>query len=142
MLGDPDTSSPAMSKKLGIPLSTIQRRRTRLERSVLTKRYELNAQDMGWRNAEILMLVNDGSTDRTAKALLEKFDAIIGMSTRVNTKSNLAAYIAFRKTDQLHELMELLRSFPNLSNLEWSEVVKDSDNKGKRLAHLIFNSKD
>jgi hypothetical protein len=131
-----------MSKKLGIPLSTIQRRRTRLERSVLTKRYELNAQDMGWRNAEILMLVNDGSTDRTAKALLEKFDAIIGMSTRVNTKSNLAAYIAFRKTDQLHELMELLRSFPNLSNLEWSEVVKDSDNKGKRLAHLIFNSKD
>ena len=142
MLGDPDTSSSAMSKKLGIPLSTIQRRRTRLERSVLTKRYELNAQDMGWRNAEILMLVNDGSTDRTAKALLEKFDAIIGMSTRVNTKSNLAAYIAFRKTDQLHELMELLRSFPNLSNLEWSEVVKDSDNKGKRLAHLIFNSKD
>lgn len=131
-----------MSKKLGIPLSTIQRRRTRLERSVLTKRYELNAQDMGWRNAEILMLVNDGSADRTAKELLEKFDAIIGMSTRVNTKSNLAAYIAFRKTDQLHELMELLRSFPNLSNLEWSEVVKDSDNKGKRLAHLIFNSKD
>ena len=107
---------------------------------MLTKRYELNAHDLGWRNAEVLMLVDNGTADRTAKELIEKFDYVIATSTRINTKSNLAAHITFKNSDQLHELMEKMRALPNVSNLEWSEVVKEAGNKGNRLAHLIFNS--
>jgi hypothetical protein len=36
--------------------------------------------------------------------------------------------------------MEKIRAIPNVSNLEWSEVVREAGNKGNRLAHLIFNS--
>lgn len=140
LLDNPDSSSTKIAKKFGIPLSTIQRRRTKLEHSMLTKRYELNAHDLGWRNAEFLMLVDNGTADRTAKELIEKFDYVIATSTRINTKSNLAAHIAFKNSNELHELMEKIRALPNVSNLEWSEVVKEAGNKGNRLAHLIFNS--
>ena len=140
LLNNPDSISRKIAEKFGIPLSTIQRRKTRLEHSMLTKRYELNAHDLGWRKAEFLMLVDNGTADRIAKELIEKFDYVIGTSTRINTKSNLAAYIAFKNSEQLHELMEKMRALPNVSSLEWSEVVREAGNKGNRLAQLIFNS--
>jgi len=140
LLNNPNSSSSKMAKKLGIPLSTIQRRKTRLERSVLTRKYELNAHDLGWRNAEILMLVENGTANRMAQELIEKYDNITNTSIRINTKTNLAACVGYRNSDELHELMEKLRSLPNVSNLEWSEVVREMGSKNQRLAHLIFNS--
>jgi len=72
LLDNPNSSSSKIVKKFGIPLSTIQRRRTRLESSVLTRNYELSTHDLGWRNAEILMLVEKGKADSMAKELIEK----------------------------------------------------------------------
>ena len=140
LLDNPNSSSSKMVRKLGIPLSTIQRRRTRLESSVLTRKYELSSHDLGWRNAEILMLVEKGKADSMAKELIEKFDKIIGTSTRINTTCNLAAYVGFRKSYELHELLEKIRAMPNVRNIEWSEIVRDAGNKTHRLAQLIFNS--
>jgi DNA-binding Lrp family transcriptional regulator len=139
LLGNPNSSSSKMVRKFGIPFSTVQRRKTRLERLVLTRKYELNTHDLGWRNAEILMLVENGKADYMAEKLIEKFDKIIGTSTRINTNSNLAAYVSFRNSYELHELMEKIRAMPNVSNIEWSEIVRDAGNKTHRLAHLIFD---
>lgn len=123
-------------------MSTVQRRKTRLERSLLTRKYELNTHDLGWRNAELLMLVENGIADRMARELIEKYDNIISTSIRINTNTNLAACIGYRNSNELHELMEKLRAMPNISNLEWSEIVSESGNKSHRLAHLIFNSSE
>jgi DNA-binding Lrp family transcriptional regulator len=131
-----------MAKKLGVPLSTVQRRKTKLESSVLAKRYDLNTHNLGWRGAEILMLVENGKADYLAQELMEKFDKVIGTSTRINTTSNLAAYVGFRNSEELHELMEKLRAIPHVTNLEWSEIVRETGNKANRLAHLIFNSSE
>ena len=142
LLHNPDTSSTDIAKKLGVPMSTVHRRKTKLESSVLTKKYELNIKDLGWRNAEILMLVENGRADFLAQQLMEKFDKVIGTSTRINTKSNIAAYVGFRSSTELHELMEKLRAIPHITNLEWSEIVREAGNKGNRMAHLIFNSSE
>ena len=86
------------------------------------------------------MLVEKGKADSMAKELIEKFDKIIGTSTRINTTCNLAAYVGFRKSYELHELLEKIRAMPNVRNIEWSEIVRDAGNKTYRLAQLIFNS--
>jgi DNA-binding Lrp family transcriptional regulator len=125
---------------LGVPLSTVQRRRTRLERSVLRKRYELDVRALGWRNAEILMLVDKGKTNDIVQDLVSKFDKVVSTSIRVNTKSNLAVLVSFRNSEELHALIEAFRTIPEVTNLEWSEIVEDSDEKDLRLANLIFNS--
>jgi hypothetical protein len=41
----PDISSHSLSKKLDIPLSTLQRRRARVEKAILKKTYTLNYKD-------------------------------------------------------------------------------------------------
>jgi hypothetical protein len=109
---------------------------------MLTRKYELNTHDLGWRNAEILMFVENGTADRMARELIEKYDNITNTSIRINTKTNLAACVGYRNSDELHELMEKLRAKPNISNLEWSEIVRETGNKSHRLAHLIFNSSE
>lgn len=106
----------------------------------MKKQYELDVHDLGWRNAEILMLVENGKTNLVAQGLMEKFDRVIGTSLRINTASNLAVYVGFRDSEELHELMEELRGILNVSNLEWSEIVSETGNRNRRLAHLIFNS--
>jgi len=141
LLENSSLSSAYLAKKLGVPLSTVQRRKTRLERSVLSMNYEVNIQELGWRNAEILMLVENGNADRVAQELLDKFENVLGTSTRINTTTNLAAYVGFRTSGELHELMEKIRAMPGVRNLEWSEMVRESGNRNRRLALLIFNSK-
>jgi hypothetical protein len=75
-----------------------------------------------------------------AQELIEKFDKVIGTSIRINTEFNLAAYVGYRDSTELHELMEKIRAMPNVSRIQWSEVVREKGNKNYRLAHLIFNS--
>ena len=88
------------------------------------------------------MLVENGKADYMAEKLIEKFDKVISTSTRINTKSNLAAYVSFKNSNEFHELMEKIRAMPNVSNIEWSEIVRDVGNKTHRLAHLIFDSSE
>jgi DNA-binding Lrp family transcriptional regulator len=141
LLTRPDIQSSALAKKLGKPLSTIQRRKTRLQKSLILKpNYELSIQSLGWRNAEILMLVDKGKADFIAEELIEKFENVIGTSIRINTEFNLAAYVGYKDSSELHELMEKIRAMPNMNHIQWSEVVREVGNKNHRLAHLIFNS--
>lgn len=61
LLTEPDIQSRILAKKIGKPLSTVQRRKSYLEKSsILKPNYELSMQSLGWRNAEVLMLVEKG----------------------------------------------------------------------------------
>lgn len=140
LMVDPDVSSMKIAKKLVIPLSTIQRRKTRLERSVLRKKYVLDTESMGWRSAEILMLIENGKANHMAQELLQKFDNIIRTSTRINSGANLAACVRYKHSNDLHELMESIRRTPNVTNIQWTEVVRETGNENERIANLVFNS--
>lgn len=140
LLAGPDVSSQSMAKKFGIPLSTIQRRKTKLEGSVLKKKYELTARDLGWRNAEILMLVEKGRADHVANELIQKFDNVTSTSMRINSGGNLGACISYRNSDELHDLMESIRRMPDITNIQWTEIVRELGDKNLRLARLVFDS--
>ena len=139
LLVNADSSSSDMAKKFNTPLSTIQRRKARLEGSVLTKKYLVNSQDLGWRSAEIMMLIENGKANHMAQELLQKFDNIIRTSTRINSAGNLAACVKFRSSDELHELMESIRGMPSVTNIQWTEIVREVGDDNQRLANLIFN---
>ena len=71
ILNDADVRSTDIATKYRMPLSTIQRRRTRLERSVLKKIYPVNIKELGWRNAGVLVAVEKGDSEKIAELLLE-----------------------------------------------------------------------
>lgn len=77
-----------------------------------------------------------------AQELLEKFERVIGTSIMINTEFNLAAYVGYRDSIELHDLMEKIRAMPNVNSIQWSEIVKEVGNKNHRLAQLVFNSSD
>lgn len=139
LLVDPEVTSSKLAKKFGIPLSTIQRRKRKLEESVLKKKYVLDTQSLGWRSAEIMMSIENGKTNHMAEELLQKFENVMSTSTRINSGANLAACISYRSSDELHELMESIRRMPSVTNIQWTEIVREVGDENQRLAHLIFD---
>src|SRR5215510_5388117 len=60
-------SSLALSRKLEIPLTTIQRRRKRLESEFLEVDYSLRLDKLGWRNADLLISTSRGAASSIGK---------------------------------------------------------------------------
>jgi DNA-binding Lrp family transcriptional regulator len=63
-------SDAFLPKKSGVPLTTIQRRRKRLEKEFLESNYSLNLDKFGWRRVDFFISTINGKTDEVAKDLL------------------------------------------------------------------------
>ena len=63
-------SSLLLAKKLGIPQTTIQRRKKRLEKDFLTSSFTLDVEKFGWRRVDLLIYTKNGKTDSVANKLL------------------------------------------------------------------------
>lgn len=63
-------SSLKLSRELDIPLSTVQRRRKRLEESFLETSYVLKGEKFGWRRATLFLSTQNGLTSSVVKELL------------------------------------------------------------------------
>lgn len=55
-------SSALLSNKLGVPVTTIQRRRKRLEKEYLELSYSLQLEKFGWRRVDLLISTRSGKT--------------------------------------------------------------------------------
>ena len=69
-------SSLLLAEKLRIPLTTIQRRKKRLEKDFLTSSYTLNLEKFGWRRVDLLIYTRNGKTDSVAYRLLENEEVV------------------------------------------------------------------
>jgi DNA-binding Lrp family transcriptional regulator len=148
MLANPDVTSLNISKKLKLPLSTVQRRRTAIERSsIVRKSYELDAKQFGWRTADILITVEKGDCVEIANRLLTE-DIGVGLTSdiskvinkddnispgpRVIESSlrigdpvvNVVTRVIYKSSDELFHIIQEIKKMPNIARVEWSEIVK------------------
>jgi DNA-binding Lrp family transcriptional regulator len=147
LLVNPDVTSLNISKKLKLPLSTLQRRRTALERSsIIKKSYELDAKQFGWRTADILITVEKGDCVEIANRLLTENIGIgltSGISKKINKNNNssdgprviesslrigdpvvnVVARIIYRSSEELYHIIQEIKKMPNIVQAEWSEIV-------------------
>jgi DNA-binding Lrp family transcriptional regulator len=148
MLANPDVTSLNISKKLKLPLSTVQRRRTAIERSsIVRKSYELDAKQFGWRTVDILITVEKGDCVEIANRLLTE-NIGIGLSSDIskiinkgdNTSPgprviesslrigdpvvNVVARVIYKSSDELFRIIQEIKKMPNIARVEWSEIVK------------------
>ena len=42
---------------------------------------------------------------------------------RINSSHNVSAHIVYKDTQELHELLESVRTMDNVTNVQWSEIV-------------------
>jgi hypothetical protein len=136
-----------ISKKLRLPLSTVQRR-TAIERSsIVRKSYELDAKLFGWRTADILITVEKGDCVEIANRLLTENIGIrltsdiskvinkddnISPGPRVIESSlrigdpvvNVVVRVIYKSSDELFHIIQEIKKMPNIARVEWSEIVK------------------
>src|ERR1700680_2871343 len=74
LLLDSEGSIPTheISKQLGVPISTVQRRRKRLEEEYLVKHYSLDPIKFGWRKIDLLIYTEGGGTIEIGRELLKR----------------------------------------------------------------------
>ena len=150
MLANPDVSGIDISKKLKLPLSTVQRRKTAIERSsIVRKSYEVDAKLFGWRTADILISVEKGDCVEIANRLLVE-NLVLGLDSDIskvlNNKNsnntfvsprviesslrigdpviNVVARVIYKSSDELFYIIQRIKKMPHITRVEWSEIVK------------------
>jgi DNA-binding Lrp family transcriptional regulator len=137
LVKNPGTSSASLATKLGMPLSSLQRRRTKLEKSLLIKAYHINLKASGSKMGDAVINVDKGKSREVATDILKKHkNNVMSVSTRINSEHNVAAQILYNNTAELHNILEGIKSIPYVTSLQWSEIVEIiGDN-----SHLVITS--
>jgi DNA-binding Lrp family transcriptional regulator len=117
-------SSATLSDELGIPLSTVQRRRRRLESHLVDKSYTLRAESFGMRTAELFISTKNGSTSAVANKLLA-LGAMVDSVVRVigDNCTNIILDVRFRTNPELLRVIEQIRSFNGVVAVSWIERI-------------------
>jgi len=118
------SSSTLLSKKLGVPQTTIQRRRSRLEKEFLELSYSLNLEKFGWRRVDLLISTRNGKTDYVAKQLLENEEVTyVGKSIGEHT-IDLRVEIIVKDNAELLDILEKVKGMEGVQDTVWSEIVE------------------
>ncbi len=142
LLNNGDIKSSEIALKLGIPLSTIQRRRSKIEKTIFRKTYEMDLVQLGFRTALILVDIQKGKAKETGEKLLKKYDKyIIRASTRINSSNNLCLEIVYYNSKELHFLLEEIKALPLATSVDWSEQVFLIGDNVSNIINFILSKK-
>jgi DNA-binding Lrp family transcriptional regulator len=118
-----DISSRVLELKLGIPRSTIQRRRRHLEETYLEHTYSLNLRNLGFRRVDLLIFTGGGNTQAIAHELLKRDEVVsVGRSIGEHT-IDLRAEVIIKDNSELLGLLELVKAMDSVKDVIWSEIV-------------------
>ena len=140
LIKNPSTSSMSLATKLGIPLSSLQRRRTKLEKSLLIKAYHIDLKASGGKMGDIVVNVDKGKSRVVATNILKNYKSnVMNVSTRINSEHNVAAQILYNNTAELHNMLESIKSIPYVTSLQWSEMVEMIGDNSQLVITAFFN---
>lgn len=117
-------TSDVLSKKLGIPRTTVQRRRLMLEKRFLHVVYTLKLEELGFRRIDFLISTQSGKTIDIAESLLERDEVVyVGRSVGQHT-IDLKAEIIVKDNIELLDMLETVKAMDGVREVEWTEIIK------------------
>ncbi|MGA7043793.1 MAG: Lrp/AsnC family transcriptional regulator [Nitrososphaeraceae archaeon] len=144
LVSNPNVRSVTIASKYKAPLSTVQRRKARLENSILKKNYQINTRELGWRIADLFLSVEKGRSEELAKKILDSNgnnNIILNTSLRIgNPEINVSAQVLYKGSEELLEIIESVKAMPYVKNVDWSETVKVVGNNNIGMLERLFNT--
>lgn len=119
-----NVTSLSLSKELGVPLSTVQRRRKRLEDSLIEVSYSPRLEKLGWRTASLSVLAS-GNALALGKEILEMGDRVLS-ATRIigEVDADIVVQVIFRTNAELMSLIDQVKEKEGVRAVSWSETVE------------------
>lgn len=134
---DGRVSSKAIAKALGVPATTIQRRRRKLEESLLTMTYSLDLKKFGWHRVDFLIATEKGKTMFIARQLI-KLDEVVYVGRSIGQQTiDLHVQAILEGNADILRIMELLKAMPGIRDVVWSEIVQVIGKKPSVPTHII-----
>jgi DNA-binding Lrp family transcriptional regulator len=140
LLNNGDIKSSEIASKLAIPLSTIQRRRSRLEQlSVLKKTYSIDAKKLGLRISEVSICTKKGTSQEVMNEIYKGHRKdIIDMSLRIgNPDTNVSFRIVYKNSVHLFNLLEEIKENQLVDKVSWSEYISEKKNNQSSFSDLF-----
>ncbi len=135
-----DISSLSLSRELGIPLSTVQRRRKRLETYLLDMSYTLKVDKFGLRTADLFISTKNGMTDAVARELLSRQNAVASVCRTLGESTiDLKAKVVFRDNEDLADIIVKVSALEGVDGVSWNEMVKVMGQNEYSLSVIIDN---
>ena len=116
-------STKNISTKLGIPVTTVRRRRRRLESRFLKILYVLDIEKFGWRRIDFFISIRHGMVNAVAKKLMGLNDVTyVGKSIGEHT-IDLRVETIVKDNVVLLDLLEQIKEMEGVNDVVWSEIV-------------------
>jgi DNA-binding Lrp family transcriptional regulator len=117
-------SSVELAKSLDIPLSTIQRRRKRLEGEFLEVAYSLRLDKLGWRKADLLISTSKGRAYAIGKELLT-YNSVTRVCRSIGEHTiDLHAEVVFKNNVDLVHIIEWIKALDGVDGVMWTEPIE------------------
>ncbi len=131
-------TSLTLAKELDIPLSTIQRRRKRLESNLIERNYSLRVERLGYRAATLFISTSDGKTAAVGKEILD-MDQMVTCVTKTlgENAMDLKADVIFKTNAELLSLIERIKATDGVRDISWSESIEVIGRSSKPYQLLI-----
>jgi DNA-binding Lrp family transcriptional regulator len=117
-------SSHDLSLKLDVPLSTIQRRRKRVEETYLIKHYSLDPMKFGYRKIDLLIYTEGGETLNIGRELLEREEVTYAARTIGEHTIDLRIEVFVKDNGVLLDLLEHVKAMKGVRDVIWTEVIE------------------
>jgi DNA-binding Lrp family transcriptional regulator len=126
LIKNPNLTSEAIARTVKSPLSTVQRRRMALEKSILTKTYNLDLSIFGWRIADLMIELEKGDLNAISENIIQNNSKnILNASLRIGSPHvNMVARVCYRSSKELHQILQGIKAHDKVGRVEWSEVVQ------------------
>ncbi len=113
-----------LAEQLGIPLSTVQRRRKRLEETYLIKHYSIDPMKFGYRRIDLLIYTTGGETMGIGKELLKREEVTFAARTIGEHTIDLRVEVFVKDNGVLLNLLEDVKAMKGVRDVIWTEVVE------------------
>jgi DNA-binding Lrp family transcriptional regulator len=126
LLLDSEGSIPTheISEQLGMPISTVQRRRKRLEDEYLIKHYSLDPMKFGYRKIDLLIYTQGGDTISVGQELLKREEVTYAARTIGEHTIDLRIEVFVKDNGVLLDLLETVKAMKGVRDVVWTEVVE------------------
>jgi DNA-binding Lrp family transcriptional regulator len=120
-----NVSSLTLSRDLNIPLSTVQRRRKRLEASLIETVYQLKLDKFGWRNATLFVATASTSARTIGAEMMSWEKEVVAVKRCMGENSaDLQIDILFKSNRELCDIIERVKTIEGVTNVSWSESIE------------------